>query len=71
VLTEEQLLAMRESESGIPPTFAEVDENGDGAISREEWAGFSERRFAGATEASGGTMSAEDYTTWREQGMRP
>lgn len=71
VLTEEQLSAMAEGQEGIPPTFAEVDENGDGEISRQEWVAFSERRFAGATEASGGRMATEDYSVWREQGMRP
>ena len=70
VLTEEQLSVMGEGQEGIPPTFAEVDQNGDGEISREDWVGFSERRFAGATEASGGQMSAEDYERWRQEGMQ-
>ena len=64
VLTEEQLLATK----GPSPTFSDVDENGDGQVSRDEWAGFSDRRFAGATEASGGRMAAEDYEGWWQQG---
>jgi hypothetical protein len=69
-LTEERLKAMAEGGQGIQPTFAEVDENGDGQISREEWVAYSDRRFAGATEASGGRMSTEDYRAWREKGMQ-
>jgi hypothetical protein len=52
------------------PTFSEADQNGDGQISREEWVGFSGERFAGATEASSGRMSAEDYSAWRQKGMQ-
>ena len=70
-LTEEQLSATGEGRERVPPTFSEVDENGDGAISRQEWVAFSERRFAGATEASGGQMSAEEYERWRQNGMQP
>ena len=51
--------------------MSEVDENDDGQISREEWAGYVEARFTEATEASGGKMSIEDYTQWREEGMQP
>jgi len=64
VLTEEQLLAGK----GPSPTFSDIDEDGDGQVSRDEWASFSDRRFAGATEASGGRMSAEDYEGWWQQG---
>jgi hypothetical protein len=70
VLTEEVLSVIAEGKEGMP-TFAEIDENGDGQISREEWVGFGEKRFAGASEASGGRMSAEDYRTWRQKGMLP
>ena len=70
VLTEELLSARAEGQEGMP-AFAEVDENGDGQISREEWGGFTERSFAGATEASGGRMTTQEYSTWRQQGMRP
>jgi hypothetical protein len=54
-------------------TFGDIDQNGDGQISRAEWSDFSAQRFAGATEASGGKMPTEDYAKWREQGpyVRP
>ena len=70
VLTEELLSARAEGEEGMP-SFAEIDADGDGQISREEWVAFAEQRFAGATAASGGQMSAEDYERWRQEGMRP
>lgn len=70
VLTEEQLFAVTKGEQDMSPTFSEIDENGDGQISRDEWVGFSDRRFAGATEATGGRMSAEEYERWRQQGMQ-
>ena len=38
-------------------------------MSREEWMVFSQRRFAGATEASGGEMTSQDYQSWLESGM--
>jgi hypothetical protein len=66
-LTAEQLGAI--GQQGIPPS--EVDENDDGQISREEWAGYVEARFAKSTEATEGKMSIEDYTRWREEGMQP
>jgi hypothetical protein len=69
VLTEEVLKAKSEGGKGMP-TFAEADQNGDGQISREEWDEFSGQRFAGATEASGGRMSVEDYNAWRQKGMQ-
>ena len=66
-LTAEQLGAI--GQQGIPPS--EVDENDDGQISREEWAGYVEARFTKSTEATEGKMSIEDYTRWREEGMQP
>ena len=68
-LTEEQLSSMSEGQEGMP-AFAEFDANGDGEISRDEWSGFAERGFAGATQASGGRMTAEEYNAWRQRGMR-
>jgi hypothetical protein len=70
VLTEELLSARAEGQEGMP-SFAEVDENGKGQISREEWVAFSERSFAGAAEASGGRMTTEEYNALREGGTRP
>jgi hypothetical protein len=66
VLTEEQLFAAK----GPSPTVSDIDENGDGQVSRDEWASISDRRFAGATEASGGRMSAEDDAGWWWQGRQ-
>ncbi len=68
-LTEELLKAKAESSKGMP-AFDQADQNGDGQISRQEWASFSGDRFAGATEASGGRMSAGEYSAWRDQGMQ-
>jgi hypothetical protein len=71
-LTEEQLFA-KMTGKGVAPSFGEIDQNGDGQISRAEWSDFSAQGFAGATEASGGKMTSEDYAKWREQGryVRP
>jgi hypothetical protein len=69
VLTEELLKAKAEGSKGMP-AFDQADQNGDGQISRQEWASFSGERFAGATEASGGRMSGDEYSAWRDQGMQ-
>jgi hypothetical protein len=69
-LTEEQLFAKMTTEKGsVAPTFAEIDENGDGQVSRAEWSDFSAGRFAEATKAGGGMMPEQDYDEWREQGL--
>lgn len=70
-LTEENLSAMREAEEGVGPAFADIDEDGDGAVSRDEWTRFGDQRFAGAAAASGGRMSVEAYDRWRTEGMPP
>jgi EF hand len=70
-LTEDRLGALRDAEEGVGPAFAEIDADGDGAISREEWSGFGDRRFSGAAAASDGRMSVEDYDRWRKEGMPP
>jgi hypothetical protein len=71
VLTEEILSAKAGGEKG--PVFAEVDENGDGKVSREEWMGWNEQGFTAATEASQGMMPTADYESMiQEQGyVRP
>ena len=71
VLTEERLAAAGQAAGSTPLTFAELDQNGDGQITRDEWSGYVEERFAGAAEATGGQMTAEEYSIWREEGMRP
>ena len=39
-LTEDRLSAMRDAEEGAGPTFAEIDADGDGAISRDGMVGL-------------------------------
>lgn len=56
MLTEERLSAMGQGE-----TFSEIDENGDGEVSREEWTRWHERRFTAATQTSESGMPAADY----------
>jgi len=70
-LSESDLTALSEAEEGVGPAFADIDANGDGQINRNEWVGFGDRRFAGASAASGGRMTAADYAKWRREGMRP
>jgi hypothetical protein len=71
VLTEEVLSAQASGKQGI--VFAEVDENGDGKISREEWSNWHQEGFKAATDASQGMMPAADYQSqMQEQGyVRP
>jgi hypothetical protein len=64
-LTAEQLGALGQQRQPL----SEVDGNDDGEISREEWIGYVEEQFARATEGTGGRMSIDDYTKWREEGM--
>ncbi len=69
LLTEEDLA--RAAGERTLPAFSDVDQDGDGSISRAEWVEFTEQRFGAATEATEGRMRAEDYTVWQEEGMRP
>jgi hypothetical protein len=68
VLTEERLSAI--AHGGHSMTFAEVDQNGDGEVSREEWTRWHEQRFTAATQASEGGMPAADYERmeWVQEG---
>jgi hypothetical protein len=65
VLTEEILSAKAGGEKG--PVFAEVDENGDGKVSREEWTSWNDKGFTAATEASPGMMPTADYESMIQQ----
>jgi EF hand len=65
VLTEEILSAKAGGEKG--PVFAEVDENGDGKVSREEWTSWNDKGFTAATEASQGMMPTADYESMIQQ----
>ena len=71
VLTEEVLSAKAGGEKGA--VFAEVDENGDGKVSREEWQSWNATSFTAATEATQGMMPTADYESMiKEQGyVRP
>jgi hypothetical protein len=71
VLTEDVLSAKASGEKG--PVFAEVDENGDGKVSREEWTSWNDKGFTAATESSQGMMPTADYNSMiQEQGyVRP
>jgi len=42
-LTAEQLAAATMSGQGTPPGFEEIDANGDGTVSRDEWSEFHNR----------------------------
>jgi EF hand domain-containing protein len=68
-LDEEELFAKITSGKGVMPTFAEIDHNGDGKISRTEWSDFGAQRFTDAASASGGKMPNEDYSNWRQDGV--
>jgi len=69
VLTQERLSAMGgQGEQGT--LFAEVDENGDGEVSREEWTRWHEQRFAAATQTGESGIPAADYERmeWLQEG---
>lgn len=46
--------------------FKEVDQNGDGQISRQEWIDWRQRDFTDATAKSSGMLPAADYQNWSE-----
>jgi hypothetical protein len=68
VLTEEQLGAMSQGERGM--TFSEVDENGDGEISREEWTTWHQQRFTAAIQTGESGIPVADYESrqWLTEG---
>ena len=41
--------------------FAEVDQDGDGKVSREEWTAWHEQRFTAATQSGESGMPVTDY----------
>jgi hypothetical protein len=69
-LSEERLLSAMQGREGALPSFSEIDQDGDGQISREEWGALHDQRFGAAAAAKGGTMSADEYSKWRQGGMR-
>jgi Ca2+-binding EF-hand superfamily protein len=63
VMTEEQFGEAwgRENSREV---FAEVDADGDGNLTSDEWRAWHEEQFASRSEASGGEMSTEDFGAW-------
>jgi hypothetical protein len=51
-------------EDGVP-TFTQIDQNGDGQVSRSDWSDFNAQRFAEARKAGGGMMPEQDHDRWR------
>lgn len=64
-LTEEQFGTMYRGTGEPGATFAEVDADGDGQISAEEWVSWRERAFTEATQGSGARMPTSDYERWQ------
>ena len=62
----EELFATGMADSTADPsaTFAEIDADGDGEVSQEEWLLWREQGFAAATEGTGGRMAVDDYGRW-------
>ncbi len=52
----------------VAATFEQVDEDGDGQISRAEWLLWRQQRFTEATAGTEGRMGAEEYQTWERGG---
>jgi hypothetical protein len=46
--------------------FKQIDKNGDGQISREEWSEWQEQSFATATAKSGSQMPTAEYQKWTQ-----
>lgn len=63
-MTQDQFGAGMTGSQDVQASFSEVDEDGDGQISREEWMNWREQGFAGATQGSEGRMSSQDFETW-------
>ena len=62
-MTEEQFgeIWTRENASDV---FAEVDADGDGNLTSDEWMAWHEEQFASSSEETGGEMSTEDFGAW-------
>jgi hypothetical protein len=67
-LTQQQLSAVTQGERGL--TFYEIDEDGDGEVSREEWTKWHERRFIAAIQTGESGIPAADYESrqWLTEG---
>jgi hypothetical protein len=73
-MREEQFGAAFPGAGNTRELFGQVDEDGDGQVSRAEWMNWQEQGFSAATEASEGRMPAAEYETmeWVEEAyVRP
>lgn len=50
---------------GPQEQFAQVDQDGNGKISRQEWMSWHDQAFAEATAESAGEMAGADYEAWQ------
>lgn len=64
-MTEEQFGTAFPEAGDAQGMFAQIDEDGDGQISREEWMNWREQGFAEATQGTEGQMPAQDWETWQ------
>lgn len=64
-LTEERFGTMYQGTGDSAEAFAEIDEDGDGEISAEEWVRWREQGFAEATGDTEGEMAGPDFEEWR------
>ena len=70
-MTQEQFTgAMTEAEE-IGTLAAEVDQDGDGFITPDEWMAWHEQRFATVTEGTEGRMAAQDYERFASGAAAP
>jgi hypothetical protein len=63
-LTEEQFGTMYQGTGEPGDVFVEIDQDGDGEISRQEWVSWREQGFAEAAEGSD-EMPTSDFDEWR------
>jgi Ca2+-binding EF-hand superfamily protein len=72
-LTQEQFSKALPEAENPEQVFTEVDQDGDGKISLEEWRNWHQQGFTAATEASGGMMPVADYENMitQQQYVRP
>lgn len=62
-MTEEQFGEAWSGENASD-VFAELDADGDGDLTSEEWMSWHEEQFASRSAASGGEMSTDDFGTY-------
>ncbi len=63
-MTREQFGAELTGSKAVAATFEQVDEDGDGQISRAEWLLWRQQRFGEATAGTEGRMEAGQYETF-------